>query len=88
MTIMAEKDLDSSDVATLVRRAVDGDRKAWERLVSQYERLIWSITVEFKLVESDACRCRPDDLAEVAGAHRPYPVPGSCRLLARGHGPK
>lgn len=27
---------------------------AWERLVSQYERLIWSITVEFKLGESDA----------------------------------
>src|SRR6476661_7463665 len=54
MTIMAEKDLQSSDVAALVRRAVDGDRKAWECLVSQYERLIWSITVEFKLVEGDA----------------------------------
>jgi RNA polymerase sigma factor (sigma-70 family) len=54
MTIMAEKDVDSSDVATLVRRAAGGDRKAWEGLVSQYERLIWSITVEFKLVESDA----------------------------------
>src|ERR1700759_1587527 len=54
MTIMAEKDLDLSDVATLVRRAADGDRMAWEGLVSQYERLIWSITVEFKLVESDA----------------------------------
>ena len=27
---------------------------AWERLVDQYARLIWSITVEFKLVESDA----------------------------------
>src|SRR6201996_7464846 len=54
MTIMEEKTIDSSDVATLVRRAAEGDRRAWERLVSQYERLIWSITVEFKLVESDA----------------------------------
>jgi len=54
MTAMAGKEIDSSDVAALVRRAADGDRMAWERLVSQYERLIWSITVEFKLGESDA----------------------------------
>src|ERR1700761_8987607 len=54
MTIMEEKTIDSSDVATRGRRAAEGDRKAWERLVSQYERLIWSITAEFKLVESDA----------------------------------
>ena len=38
MTIMEEKVIDSSDVATLVRRAAEGDRKAWERLVSQFER--------------------------------------------------
>ncbi|MBV9446962.1 MAG: sigma-70 family RNA polymerase sigma factor [Streptosporangiaceae bacterium] len=42
------------DVAQLVRRAAAGDLQAWERLVEQYARLIWSITVEFKLVESDA----------------------------------
>jgi len=54
MTTMAGKEIDSSDVAALVRRAADGDKMAWERLVSQYERLIWSITVEFKLGESDA----------------------------------
>src|SRR5690242_10417658 len=54
MTTMAGKEIDSFDVAALVRRAADGDRMAWERLVSQYERLIWSITVEFKLGESDA----------------------------------
>jgi RNA polymerase sigma factor (sigma-70 family) len=51
---MAEQDLDASDVAGLVRRAAEGDRAAWERLVDKYARLIWSITVEFKLVESDA----------------------------------
>jgi RNA polymerase sigma factor (sigma-70 family) len=42
------------DVARLVRQAANGDKRAWERLVDQYGRLIWSITREFKLVESDA----------------------------------
>lgn len=42
------------DVARLVRQAASGDKYAWERLVDQYSRLIWSITREFKLVESDA----------------------------------
>lgn len=42
------------DVARLVRQAANGDKQAWERLVDQYSRLIWSITREFKLVESDA----------------------------------
>ena len=53
MTIMAEQELDSS-VAGLVRRAAEGDRRAWEGLVDQYARLIWSITADFKLTESDA----------------------------------
>jgi RNA polymerase sigma factor (sigma-70 family) len=51
---MTEQEVESSDVAGLVRRAAQGDRHAWERLVDQYARLIWSITVEFKLIESDA----------------------------------
>jgi RNA polymerase sigma factor (sigma-70 family) len=42
------------DIATLVRRAADGDKHAWNRLVDKYGRLIWSITVRFKLAESDA----------------------------------
>ena len=54
MTTMAEDNLESPDVARLVRRAAEGDLGAWERLVDQYARLIWSITGEFKLVESDA----------------------------------
>ena len=53
MTIMVEQGVDSS-VAGLVRRAAEGDRHAWEGLVDQYARLIWSITVDFKLTESDA----------------------------------
>ena len=42
------------DIARLVRGAAEGDRQAWERLVDQYARLIWSITAEFRLAESDA----------------------------------
>ena len=41
------------DVARLVRQAASG-KQAWERLVDQYGRLLWSITREFRLVESDA----------------------------------
>lgn len=42
------------DAGWLVRRAAEGDRWAWERLVDQYARLIWAMTRDFKLVESDA----------------------------------
>jgi RNA polymerase sigma factor (sigma-70 family) len=42
------------DVARMMRRAADGDPSAWEGLVDKYGRLIWSITRDFKLVETDA----------------------------------
>jgi RNA polymerase sigma factor (sigma-70 family) len=42
------------EVARLVRLAAEGDRRAWERLVDQYARLVWAITRDFKLVQSDA----------------------------------
>lgn len=42
------------DVAWLVRRAARGDRRAWEQLVNQYARLVWSVTHDFKLAEGDA----------------------------------
>ena len=42
------------DVGWLVRRAACGDRCAWEQLVDQYARLVWSVTRGFKLVDSDA----------------------------------
>ena len=54
VTWVRERDLDTPDMARLVRRAAEGDRWAWEHLVDQYARLIWSITGEFKLVETDA----------------------------------
>ena len=54
MTRTSVHGADAPDIAGLVRGAATGDRRAWERLVDQYARLIWSITVEFKLIESDA----------------------------------
>jgi len=52
--MMREERSGALDVTRLVRRAADGDRQAWEHLVDQYSRLIWAITRDFKLVESDA----------------------------------
>ncbi len=51
---MPEKKLDAAGIAGLVRGAAGGDRRSWERLVDQFARLIWSITADFKLAESDA----------------------------------
>jgi RNA polymerase sigma factor (sigma-70 family) len=45
---------DPANIALLVRHAAGGDMQAWERLFDQFSRLIWSITAEFKLTESDA----------------------------------
>ncbi len=42
------------DPAELVRRAAAGDRSAWAALVDQYSRLIWAMTRDFRLAESDA----------------------------------
>jgi RNA polymerase sigma factor (sigma-70 family) len=44
----------SIDIPQLVQRAAMGDRLAWEHLVDQYSRLIWAMTRDFKLPESDA----------------------------------
>lgn len=42
------------DAGLLVRLAAAGDRRAWERLVDQYSRLIWAMTRDFRLAETDA----------------------------------
>ena len=72
---MREQDLDTPDIAGLVRGAAAGDRRAWERLVDQYARLIWAITAEFKLMESDAADVSSDHMAALARAHRSNRVP-------------
>ncbi len=47
-------DAASLEIVGWVRRAATGHFRAWNRLVDQYSRLIWSITASFKLGESDA----------------------------------
>jgi RNA polymerase sigma factor (sigma-70 family) len=42
------------DAAVLVKRASAGDQWAWGQLVDRYARLVWALTREFKLDESDA----------------------------------
>ena len=42
------------DATRLLRTAASGDRRAWQGLVEKYGRLIWSITRDFKLIDSDA----------------------------------
>jgi RNA polymerase sigma factor (sigma-70 family) len=42
------------DISELVRHAALGERSPWEQLVSKYSRLIWAMTRDFKLSESDA----------------------------------
>ena len=46
--------MESSRVAELVRAAVDGDQAAWERLVSQFAGLVWSVARAHGLSECDA----------------------------------
>jgi RNA polymerase sigma factor (sigma-70 family) len=42
------------DLTRLVKQAGAGNTRAWEGLIDKYGRLIWSITRDFKLRESDA----------------------------------
>ena len=51
---MPKQGVEASEIVGLVRGAAAGDGLAWERLIQQYARLIWSITADFKLAESDA----------------------------------
>jgi RNA polymerase sigma factor (sigma-70 family) len=51
---VSQPDAASLEIIGWVRRAATGDLAAWNALVDQYSRLIWSITASFKLGESDA----------------------------------
>ena len=54
MTATRHETTEDLDVSQLVGRAADGDQQAWERLVDQYARLIWAMTRDYRLKESDA----------------------------------
>ncbi len=40
------------NVAVVVRRASEGDRAAWEMLVTEYSGLLWAVTRRFRLDEA------------------------------------
>lgn len=54
MTVRQEQAVEGLDAARLVERAANGDGWAWERLINKYAKLIWAITREFRLLQSDA----------------------------------
>lgn len=53
-TVTGRSDVANLDVTRLMRRAAEGETRAWEGLIDKYGRLVWSITRDFKLRESDA----------------------------------
>lgn len=52
--MIRERNAGAPDVRDSVRLAAGGNRRAWECLIEQYVRLIWAMTRDFKLTESDA----------------------------------
>lgn len=54
VAMIPDHDRNAFDAAAVVQRAVAGDHSAWELLVDQYARLVWAVTREFRLTESDA----------------------------------
>src|SRR5580704_2994567 len=55
---VADLNADSSNITALVRRAATGDMQAWNLLVDQYGRLIWSITARNECLRHVAARKR------------------------------
>jgi RNA polymerase sigma factor (sigma-70 family) len=51
-------------VGALVRRAADGDRDAWSRLVDRFGGLVWSVTRAHRLSAADAA-----DVAQTTWLH-------------------
>jgi RNA polymerase sigma factor (sigma-70 family) len=43
-----------SATATLLARAAQGDQRAWDELVSEHSRLLWSVARSFRLDAADA----------------------------------
>jgi RNA polymerase sigma factor (sigma-70 family) len=43
-----------ADLASLVRAAADGDRDAWDAIVTQYAGLVWTVARSFRLSAADA----------------------------------
>lgn len=53
-TVARGDDVQTPDVEDLIRRAADGDRRAWDALVDDYTDLLWSVARGFRLDTADA----------------------------------
>ena len=44
--------MDAAEVTGLVRRAAQGDQRAWQGIVEEYSGLVWSVARGFRLDEA------------------------------------
>ncbi len=89
---------DDPEVVALVKRARDGDQRAWDALVERYAPLVWSVCRRHRLSRADAEEAGANvwlRLVEGLGNLRdPAALPGwlatvagrECLRVLRGHG--
>ncbi|MGR6964518.1 RNA polymerase sigma factor [Geodermatophilus sp. URMC 61] len=79
--------MDAAEVAGLVRRAAQGDQRAWQGIVDQYSSLVWSVARGFRLSEAqtaDAVQTTWLRLVEhLAEIREPERLPGWLRTTTR-----
>jgi RNA polymerase sigma factor (sigma-70 family) len=79
--------MDAAVVTDLVRRAAQGDQRAWEGIVDEYGGLVWSVARGFRLDEAqtaDAVRTTWLRLVEhLADLREPERLPGWLRTTTR-----
>src|SRR3712207_4875719 len=79
--------MDAAAVTDLVRRAAQGDERAWQGIVDEYGRLVWSVARGFRLSEAqtaDAVQTTWLRLVEhLADIREPERLPGWLRTTTR-----
>ena len=79
--------MDAAEVTGLVRRAAQGDQRAWQGIVDEYSGLVWSVARGFRLDEAqmaDAVQTTWLRLVEhLAEIREPERLPGWLRTTTR-----
>ncbi len=79
--------MDAAEVTGLVRRAAQGDQRAWQGIVDEYTGLVWSVARGFRLDEAqmaDAVQTTWLRLVEhLAEIREPERLPGWLRTTTR-----
>ena len=79
--------MDAAEVTGLVRRAAQGDQRAWQGIVDEYSGLVWSVARGFRLSEAqtaDAVQTTWLRLVEhLADIRDPERLPGWLRTTTR-----